>query len=198
MTDVPQLDSAPREIPAAVLDAVRDSVMAVGVRRTTLTDVARRAGVSRMTIYRMVPDVETLLLELMTREFGLLLAGIEKRVARRRTARGRLVAMTVDLAASLPDEPLFRRILDVDPELLLPYVTDRIGSTQRHALGRIRRLIAEGHTDGSVRRGSPDVMAVSFLLVAMPWVVSNRLLHEVDPACARKELERGLDGWLRP
>ena len=35
-----------------VLDAVRDCVLAVGVRRTTLTDVARRAGVSRMTLYR--------------------------------------------------------------------------------------------------------------------------------------------------
>ena len=31
-----------------------------GVRRTTLTDVARRAGVSRMTIYRRWPDVRTL------------------------------------------------------------------------------------------------------------------------------------------
>ncbi|MFC6929715.1 hypothetical protein ACFQHO_04645 [Actinomadura yumaensis] len=28
----------------AVLDAARDCVLAVGVRRTTLTDIARRAG----------------------------------------------------------------------------------------------------------------------------------------------------------
>ncbi|CAM5511644.1 hypothetical protein SHIRM173S_11244 [Streptomyces hirsutus] len=35
-----------------MLDAVRDCVLAVGVRRTTLTDVARRAGVCRMTLYR--------------------------------------------------------------------------------------------------------------------------------------------------
>ena len=45
----------------ALLDAVRACVMAVGVRRTTLTDVARRAGVSRMTLYRRFPDVEALL-----------------------------------------------------------------------------------------------------------------------------------------
>src|SRR5439155_21555755 len=53
----------------AVLDAVRDCVLAVGVRRTTLTDVARRAGVSRMTIYRRWPDVRTLVGDLMTREW---------------------------------------------------------------------------------------------------------------------------------
>src|SRR5918992_5733983 len=52
-----------------VLDAVRDCVLAVGVRRTTLTDVARRAGVSRMTLYRRWPDVRSLVADLMTREF---------------------------------------------------------------------------------------------------------------------------------
>ena len=35
-----------------LLDAARACVLAVGVRRTTFSDVARRAGVSRMTLYR--------------------------------------------------------------------------------------------------------------------------------------------------
>src|SRR5436853_4256349 len=119
--------SADRDIPVEVLDATRAAVLAVGVRRTTLTDVARRAGVSRMTLYRLVPDVATLILEVMTREFAALLGAAEDRARRRRSARARLVATTVDVAARLPDEPLFRRVLDVDPELLLPYLTDRIG-----------------------------------------------------------------------
>ena len=53
----------------AVLDAVRDCVLAVGVRRTTLADVARRAGVSRMTLYRRWPDLRALVGDLMTREW---------------------------------------------------------------------------------------------------------------------------------
>ena len=52
----------------AVLDAARDCVLAIGVRRTTLTDIARRAGVSRMTLYRRWPDVRTIVADLMTRE----------------------------------------------------------------------------------------------------------------------------------
>nr|MDT0664439.1 helix-turn-helix domain-containing protein [Micromonospora sp. DSM 115978] len=43
-----------------MLDAAEASLLAVGVRRTTLTDVARRAGVSRMTLYRRWPDLRTL------------------------------------------------------------------------------------------------------------------------------------------
>src|SRR3954464_11469412 len=58
-----------------LLDAARDCVLAVGLRRTTLTDVARRAGVSRMTMYRRWPDMATLIADLMTREFGALAIG---------------------------------------------------------------------------------------------------------------------------
>jgi AcrR family transcriptional regulator len=191
-------EPSPREVPDAIASAVRDSVLAVGVRRTTLTDVARRAGVSRMTLYRLVPDVETLLLDVMTRDFGALLSAIEAAVARKRSARARLVALTVEVARRLPDEPLFQRVLDVDPELLLPYLTVRIGSTQRLALGRVRRLITEGHADRSIRRGDPAVMATSLLMAALPWTVSARLFDEVGRSAALAELERGLDGWLRP
>jgi AcrR family transcriptional regulator len=186
-----------RPLPEPIAAAVRESVLAVGVRRTTLTDVARRAGVSRMTLYRMVPDVESLLLDVMTQDLGALLTEIESRVARKRTARARLVALTVEAARRLPAEPLFQRVLDVDPELLLPYLTVRIGSTQRLALGRVRRLVAEGHADSSIRRGDPDVMATSVLMTALPWIVSARLFDEVGRAAALAELERGLDGWLQ-
>src|SRR4051794_22183787 len=54
----------------AYLDAARDCILDVGWRRTTLTEVARRAGVSRMTIYRTWSDMPQLLGDLMTREWG--------------------------------------------------------------------------------------------------------------------------------
>src|SRR5512142_838010 len=54
----------------ALLDAARAGIVAVGWKRSTLTDVARRAGVSRMTIYRRWPDMQTLLADLMTREWA--------------------------------------------------------------------------------------------------------------------------------
>src|SRR2546421_4014462 len=92
-----------RALPVEVLDATRAAVLAVGVRRTTLTDVARRAGVSRMTLYRLVPDVTTLILEVMTREFAALMAESERHVRRRRTGRGRAVAATVELVRRLPE-----------------------------------------------------------------------------------------------
>src|SRR4051795_3991761 len=187
-----------RPIPAEVLDATRATVLAVGVRRTTLTDVARRAGVSRMTLYRLVPDVTTLILEVMTREFAALIAESEQHVRRRRSGRARAVAATVELVRRLPDAPLFRRVVDVDPELLLPYLTDRLGATQRLAVGHVRRLLAEGVADGSIRRADLDVLAVTMLFATTPFVVSARLLAEEQRAAALDELSRMLDAWLAP
>jgi AcrR family transcriptional regulator len=189
---------AERELPAAVLDATRASVLAVGVRRTTLTDVARRAGVSRMTVYRLVPDVTTLILEVMSREFAALLAAAEQSARRRRTGRARLAATTAAVVRRLPEEPLFRRVLDVDPELLLPYLTDRLGTTQRLAMAHVRRMLAEGQADGSVRRGDLDTMALMLVLAVTPFVVSARVVDEAGREAVLAELERAVDGALAP
>ena len=51
------------------LDAAREAILAVGWSRTTLTDIARRAGLSRMTLYRRWPEMNALLGDLMTREW---------------------------------------------------------------------------------------------------------------------------------
>ena len=191
-------DSGQREIPDGVLAATRACVLAVGVRRTTLTDVARRAGVSRMTLYRLVPDVTTLILEVMTREFAQLLVDAERSASRRRSARARLVTSTVELVRRLSEAPLFRRVADVDPELLLPYLTDRVGTTQRLAVGHVRRMVAEGMADGSIRRSDPDLLATAVVLATTPYVVSARLFGGHDRDAVLGELGQMLDGWLHP
>jgi AcrR family transcriptional regulator len=190
--------AADRQIPETVLAATRATVLAVGVRRTTLTEVARRAGVSRMTLYRMVPDVTTLVLEVMTQELAELLTHAERAAARRRSTRARVVGTAVEVVRALPENPLFRRVLDVDPELLLPYLTDRLGSTQRIAIAQVRRMLAEGMADGSVRRGDLDLMAACLIHAGTPFIVSSRLFDDVGRDAAIAEFGRMLDGWLRP
>src|SRR3954471_4773689 len=112
-----------------VLDAARDCVLAVGVRRTTLTDVARRAGVSRMTIYRRWPDVRSLVADLMTREWAGVVADVAP-PADGAPVRPQAVEALVAGVAALRRHPLFHKILDVDPEVLLPYLLQRRGTTQ--------------------------------------------------------------------
>src|SRR4051794_20881585 len=139
------------------LDAARECVLAVGVRRTTFSDVARRAGVSRMTLYRRFGDLEALLSALMTREFGRLVASAQP--ANGAHARERAVRMVVSGAQRLAGDPLFQRLLDVDPELLLPYVTLRRGGMQRMAVAALKEAL--GAEDESLRGGDAAAMAAA-------------------------------------
>jgi AcrR family transcriptional regulator len=176
----------------AMLEAARACVLAVGFRRTTFSDVARRAGVSRMTLYRRFPDLETLLSTLMTWEFGRVVADA-RAVAADGTCRERAVTMVASAARRLHEDPLFDRLLDVDPELLLPYVTVRLGGMQRMAVAGLAAELEAGRGDGSVRDGDPETLARGIELIARGFVLAR------DPGLdAWGELTRAVDGYLRP
>jgi AcrR family transcriptional regulator len=166
------------EIEDAVLDATRDCVLAYGVRRTTVSDVARRAGVSRMSIYRRWPDVRSLVADLMSREWHGVLVATTSGPRRRGLARRRAVAQIVAAAATLRAHPLLRKIREVDPEVLLPYLLDRRGASQDEMLAFIADAVRAGQRDGSVRRGDPDRMARAVLLTAQSFVLSSALFTD--------------------
>lgn len=182
-----------------VLDAARACVLAVGVRRTTLTDIARNAGVSRMTLYRRWPDVQTIVGDVMTREW-LALAG---NVAAQATgdARERLVGTLVTGTRLFREHPLLRKIIEVDPELLLPYILLRTGASQEAFLELIERGLAEGHADGTIRPDVPARQARSVLLVVQSFALSLPIMvgeGDLSPDAFDDQLRLILDRALTP
>ncbi|REE95174.1 TetR/AcrR family transcriptional regulator [Thermomonospora umbrina] len=186
----------------AVLDAARDCVLAVGVRRTTLTDIARRAGVSRMTLYRRWPDVRTIVGDLMTREWTALAVEASETAGPPEAGpvRERLVHHLAEGVRTFRAHPLLRKIVDVDPELLLPYVLDRRGASQRAFLATLESALRAGHADGSVRPGDPVRQARALLLIAQSFALSVPTMADDDhPAEAfDAELREILERTLRP
>lgn len=182
-----------------MLEATKACVLDVGLRRTTLADVARRAGVSRMTVYRRYGDMPSLVSALLTRELVALIEQARSDVADRPTARERLVQAGVLVVDRLADHPLWRRVLDLDPELLLPLVVDRFGASQRAAVELVAAQVAEGQRDGSVRPVDPDLAATCLLLTAQSFVFSARIVaaqHRRQDAS--EQLRHLLDAYLRP
>ena len=154
----------------SLLDAARHCLLAVGWKRTTLTDVAHRAGVSRMTIYRRWPDMASLLSDLMTREWS---GVVDESVLDLSAAPvDRLSTGVTRTVAALRDNDLFRKIVQVDPELLLPYLLDRRGRSQDSVLTILETTIVEGQEAGCVRPGDPILMARSVLLTAHGFALS--------------------------
>ncbi|MFH9404172.1 TetR/AcrR family transcriptional regulator [Streptomyces sp. NPDC017638] len=187
----------------SVLDAARDCVLAVGVRRTTLADVARRAGVSRMTLYRRWPDLRSLVGDLMTREWIDVATRAMPAPAPATGTRARIVDGLVAGVEAFRAHPLFRKIVDVDPELLLPYVLDRRGASQEALLALLGDALREGHADGSVRPGHVERQARTVLLTVQSFALSLRTMTdeddpELDSAAFLGELRALLERTLTP
>jgi AcrR family transcriptional regulator len=181
----------------AILDAARDCVLEVGVRRTSLSDVARRAGVSRPTVYRRWRDLRALVADLMTRE----LAGVFAAAAPDDTGPvlQRAVGHSISVASMLRAHPLLTKIIQVDPEMLQTYIFDRLGTSQRMAAGYIADWIRAGQRDGSIRPGDVDAMAVTVLLSLQSSVLSTWLTAGLmTPRQRDEELARLLTSYLAP
>src|SRR5215218_7567376 len=162
-------NSEPRDI---YLHAARDCILDVGWRRTTLTEVARRAGVSRMTIYRTWADMPQLLGDLMTREWGGVVADSLAEEDTDAPTVERLVGDIVGTVRRLRENELFVRIVDLDPELLLPYLLSRRGRSQDAILDLTVAAIRDGQAAGTIRAGNPVAIARGLLLAAHGHVLS--------------------------
>ena len=174
----------------AYLDAARDCILDVGWRRTTLTEVARRAGVSRMTIYRTWADMPQLLGDLMTREWAGVVADSLAEQDRDAPTIERLVGDIVGTVGRLRENELFVRIVDLDPELILPYLFSRRGRSQDLILELTVNALRQAQAEGSARAGNPVAMARSMLLAAHGFVLSAHTM--VDDDVTEDELDAEL------
>ncbi|CAM3873149.1 TetR/AcrR family transcriptional regulator [Nocardioides zeicaulis] len=153
------------------LDAARDCILDVGWRRTTLTEVARRAGVSRMTMYRAWPDMGSLLGDLMTREWVGIAAATRVAAADTSTPAG-IAAAALSTVRALRDNELFVRIVELDPDLMLPYLLSRRGRSQEALIEILAAEVASGQATGAIRAGDPVLLARSLVLAAHGFVFS--------------------------
>jgi AcrR family transcriptional regulator len=176
----------------SVLDAALDEVLAHGIRRTTASDIARRAGVSRQTLYRYWPDVQALLAALVTRELFA--------VVPRGGSAGSLdefAAGMVETADRIRALPLVHRLRETDPELFSRYILERLGTSQRGIHREIAARVEKGQDAGFIRPGHPDRLAAMLLLIAQSAIQSAPLVAEwLAPEDWRRELRCAVAGYL--
>ena len=116
-------------IMAAAATCVRD----FGVERVTLAEIARRAGVSRPTVYRRWPDTRTIVASLLTER----ITGTWRAVAPSGPGRVGLVERIVEVARRLRDDDLLTSVLRSAPDLAMTYIAGRLGTSQQRVhLGR--------------------------------------------------------------
>jgi AcrR family transcriptional regulator len=180
-----------------ILDAARSCVLEFGASRTTLSEVARRSGRSRPTIYSRWSDARAIVADVLTRE---MLDIIEQaRPDDAADARAVLVDHVVAITAAVRADALFRKLVAVDQDMLATYVFQRLGSSQQASVRMLEGWVRKGQQDGSIRPGKPAVLARMVLLTAQSAIQSAQLVADrLSPKQLDRELRHLLDCYLKP
>ena len=166
----------PDEVSTRLLDAAGALIASRGPAAATVSAIADQAGVSRMTVYRKFPDKHAIISALFNRELGEIVA--QTRDVEAATQSERIAEIVAVCVRRINEHPLMQAVLRYEPEELTEWITGRLGTTQRMARGLLRDLITSaqnGACDGSVRRGDPDEMSLTLVLVAQTFVFAHRI-----------------------
>jgi AcrR family transcriptional regulator len=177
-----------------ILDAAAYCVMAYGVERVTLAEIARRARVSRPTVYRRWPDTRSILAALLTSR----IVGALDDVPGRGVGREVLVERIVAVAERLRSDEVVMSVLLKAPELAMVYIAERLGTSQQILIDAVASELKLAQEEGSVRPGDPRQLAAMCLLITQSTIQSAQIVAPIlDAATLAAELAYSLNGYLR-
>jgi AcrR family transcriptional regulator len=130
-----------------ILAAAVDTAAAHGLAKLSVADVAKRAGVSRQTVYRHFPSKELLLAEAVEHETATLVGQVVAADEGHDDPRAALEASFATALRATRQHPLVDRLLQTEPEALLPLLTGE-GSA---AMATVRAVV-----EGVVGARQPD------------------------------------------
>ncbi|UQA91819.1 TetR/AcrR family transcriptional regulator [Streptomyces halobius] len=154
-----------------ILDAAREQFMTFGLRRSTVDDVAKRAKVSRVTVYRRVGNKDELVQRVLLREYRHFVSEVDAAVAGLPTMEERMVEGFAAILRLIRGHPLIGGLMRLEPETMLPYLTLESGPSfvamREYLAAHLRRA---QRSEGRAERDPTPVaelmvrITVSFLL----------------------------------
>jgi len=164
-----------------VLDAAFDLFCRQGITRTTMDDVARRAGLSRITVYRRVSSKEALVEQVVLREFRRYLDQFITDVSRADNVADRVVVGFVSSLRAVRSNPLMSGVMTAEPQLLAPSIMGEGGRTLavvgQFVAGQLRREQEAGNVAAPV---DVDLVAELMVRLTMSMLVTPSALVDLD------------------
>jgi AcrR family transcriptional regulator len=173
---VTSLANAPTtSVEQRILEGAARCFTDVGVRKTTVEEIAAAAGITKPTFYRRFADKTQVVEALVHRETDDL--------ARRMRAAGTASVSAADAftaafgtaAGWLTRHPFVRKSLDLEPELLMPYLNQPDGPVLSTGHAVFVEIVSRGTASGEFRAVDPRAVAeicwrlvLSFALTPLP------------------------------
>lgn len=181
---------------AADLDTTATRVVAAatrqlelfGIQRTTMEDVARRAGVSRVTVYRHFPTKDHLVEAVVFREVQRFLADLGALVDSLDSDEERMVEGFVFTVRTLGRHTLLQRLLEAEPELILPQLTTGAGPLIAFARSLVVDYLRE-RFDGVPER-ELAVAAEIGIRLTLSYVLTPETVVDIDDIEGLRRLAR--------
>lgn len=162
-------DTGADDLDTRILDAALAEFETYGLRRVSVEDVAKRAGVARTTIYRRFSNKEQLLQAVILRECHRFLTAIAEATEDLGSAEEAVVEGFVVGLRSARTHPLMTRVLESEPEAFLPQLSMNGGAVMLAArdilADRLRRARPGDAQDHNTVAEVLLRLAVSLLLV---------------------------------
>lgn len=166
-------EDADDEVRSRVLDAAASGFRENGIRRTSVNDIARRAGVGRMTVYRRFPHRDQLVTAALLREARAELRAMGRTLSTLDDVEAQLVEGFVRSVQTARTHPLFVRLMETEPEDVALRLTLRGASTLELVRGFVVTLLDAGVATGRLRpmdtHATAEILArVALSLVTLP------------------------------
>ena len=192
--------------PAAERDATTDAIIAaaydqfasLGIRRSTMEDVAKRAGVSRITVYRRFADKEKLMTAVVLREAERFFGTFRDAVARHANIEDQMAEGLIVLLRFTRTHELFGRLLETEPETVLPHLTSRGMPLVEAARTFLAAQLERGKKTGHIAEGVPStIVAEVCVRLAHSLMLTPESALPIHDEAALRDLFRSGAPFLR-
>lgn len=162
-----------------LIEAAYDCVARWGFSKTTVEDVAREAGVSRATLYRCFPGGrDELLAAVVAWENSRFFARLYDEVHEAETLEEVMELGLVFAHRDVRDHEVLQRVLETEPDLLLPKLTVEAAGTQRMIATFLEPYLLREHlapgVDASESADFLARMALSYISAPGRWDLTDR------------------------
>ena len=151
-----------------ILDAALALAAASGLRHLTMDDVARRAGVGRMTVYRRFSDRDGLVEALVIRETRRCLAAMDAAADPDAPIADQVAEGFVTSIRLATEHPLLARLVRVEPGVALDFLNAEQGGTFAGAVAFLTHRLTQSQEAGVLPR-DVDVAVVAELLARLAF-----------------------------
>ncbi|WP_330232205.1 TetR/AcrR family transcriptional regulator [Nocardia sp. NBC_00508] len=176
-----------------LLESALSAFLDFGIKRTSMGEIARRAGISPATLYRRYESKNDLVEAVSVREAQRFVAAIDRRVQTVSGTDDQLVEIFVAFITAIAGNELLRRLLRTEPDLILPRLTTDAGPILAVGRAYLAEKLRELRNAGGTHAFDADLVAEIMARLALSLALTpDGLIPVTDQDAAREFARRTL------